>query len=175
METFPALLALCNGNSSVTDEFPSQRPVTRNFDVFVDLRLNKRLRKHSWGWWFATPSRPLWRHCNVNNIFKFSSLNEYSWMKFHLCLFLRGFQSQLTESQSWFRQQAPEAKTLPEAILTNGSGCMAPLGHCGYSGVNRLKHVSKRGPWYQVVVDKDIACTISPNEIITLIYRRCHI
>ena len=27
-------------------EFPTQRPVTRSFDVFLDLRLNKRLRRH---------------------------------------------------------------------------------------------------------------------------------
>ena len=26
-----------------------QRPVTRSFDVFFDLRLNKRLSKQSWG------------------------------------------------------------------------------------------------------------------------------
>ena len=26
--------------------------------------LNKHLSKHSWGWWFKTPSRSLWRHCN---------------------------------------------------------------------------------------------------------------
>ena len=38
--TFSALLALCAGNSAVTGEFPSQRPVTRNFDVFFDLHLN---------------------------------------------------------------------------------------------------------------------------------------
>ena len=31
---------------------------------FFDLRLNKRLSKQSWGWWFETLSRPLWRHCN---------------------------------------------------------------------------------------------------------------
>ena len=31
--------------------------VTRSFDVFSDLRLNKRLNKQSWGWWFETPSR----------------------------------------------------------------------------------------------------------------------
>ena len=43
METFSALLALCAGNSPVPGEFPSQRPVTRSFDVFFDLRLNKRL------------------------------------------------------------------------------------------------------------------------------------
>ena len=49
-----------------TGEFPSQRTVTRSFDVFFDLRLNKRLSKQSWGWWFETPSYSLWRHCNVS-------------------------------------------------------------------------------------------------------------
>ena len=39
METFSALLALCEGNSPVVGEFPAQRPVTRSFDVFFDLRL----------------------------------------------------------------------------------------------------------------------------------------
>ena len=45
-------------------EFPTQKPVTRSFDVFFDLCLNERLSKQSWGWWFETPSRPLWRHRN---------------------------------------------------------------------------------------------------------------
>ena len=45
METFSALLAICAGNSPVPGEFPAQRPVTRSFDVFFDLRLNKRLSK----------------------------------------------------------------------------------------------------------------------------------
>ena len=52
METFSALLAICAGNSPAPGEFPAQRPVTRSFDVFFDLHLNKRLRKQSWGWWF---------------------------------------------------------------------------------------------------------------------------
>ena len=64
METFSALLALCAGNSPVSGEFPAQRPVTRSFDVFFDLRLNKRLSKQWWGWWIETLSSPLWRHCN---------------------------------------------------------------------------------------------------------------
>ena len=64
METFCALLAICAGNSPATGEFPAQRPVTRSFDYFFDLRLNKRLSKQAWGWWLATPSGPLWRHCN---------------------------------------------------------------------------------------------------------------
>ena len=57
METFSALLAFCAGNSPVTGEFPSQRPVTQSFDVFFDLCLTKRLSKRSWGWWFETPWR----------------------------------------------------------------------------------------------------------------------
>ena len=66
MVTFSALLALCAGNSPVvTGEFPTQRPVARSFDVFFDLRLNKRLSKQSRGWWFETPSWSVWRHCNV--------------------------------------------------------------------------------------------------------------
>ena len=32
---------------------PLTRPVTRNFDIFFDLRPNKRLSKQSWGWWFS--------------------------------------------------------------------------------------------------------------------------
>ena len=56
---------LCAGNSPVTSEFPAQRPVTRSFDAFFDLRLSKRLGKQSWGWWSEMLSRPLWRHCNV--------------------------------------------------------------------------------------------------------------
>ena len=41
METFSALLALCEGNPPVTGGFPSQRPATQSFDIFFDLRLNK--------------------------------------------------------------------------------------------------------------------------------------
>ena len=44
METFSALLAL-SGNSPVTGEFSSQRSVTISFDVFFDLRPNKRMSK----------------------------------------------------------------------------------------------------------------------------------
>ena len=52
METFSAWLAICAG-SSVTGEFPSQRLVTRSFDVFFDQRLNKQLSKQSWSWWLS--------------------------------------------------------------------------------------------------------------------------
>ena len=50
METFSALLAICVGNSPVPGEFPTQRPVTLSFV------------KQWWGWWFETPSCPLWRN-----------------------------------------------------------------------------------------------------------------
>ena len=45
-------------------EFPAQRPVTRSFDVFFDLRPNKILSKQPWDWWFETPPWSLWRQCN---------------------------------------------------------------------------------------------------------------
>ena len=76
METFSASLVLCAGNSPVTGEFLAQRPVTRSFDVFFDLRLNKRLSKQWWGSWFETPSGPLWRHCNGSFVMWFSTLGE---------------------------------------------------------------------------------------------------
>ena len=72
METFSGLLAICAGNSPVPicagnspvpGEFPTQRPVTRNFDIFFDLCPNKPLSKQWWGWWFETPSYPLLCHC----------------------------------------------------------------------------------------------------------------
>ena len=63
------MMTSSNGNifrvtGHLCGEFTTQRPVTRSFDVFFDLRLNKRLSKQSWGWWFETLSCPLWRHCN---------------------------------------------------------------------------------------------------------------
>ena len=64
METFSALLGICAGNSPVPGEFPSQKPVTRSFDVFFDLSRNKRLSKQSRGWWFEIVLPPSWRHCN---------------------------------------------------------------------------------------------------------------
>ena len=56
---------LC-GEFTGPGEFPTQRPVTRSFDVFFDLRLTKRLNKQPWDWWFETPSLSLWRHCYDN-------------------------------------------------------------------------------------------------------------
>ena len=63
METFATLLAHWAGNSPVTGEFPSQRPVAQIFDVLSYLRL-KQLSIQSRHWWIETSSRSLWRYCN---------------------------------------------------------------------------------------------------------------
>ena len=61
METFTALLALCEGNPPVTSGLPSQGPVMQSSNVFYVL-LNKRLSKQSRCWWFETPWHSFWRH-----------------------------------------------------------------------------------------------------------------
>ena len=80
METFSALLALCDGNSPVTSEFSSQRPVTRSIDVFFNLRLNKWLNKQSRRRGFETPLRLMRRHCNV---LKSVSIHFIIWYSTH--------------------------------------------------------------------------------------------
>ena len=83
METFSALLAICAGNSLVPGEFPAQRPVTRSFDVFFDLRLNKRFSKQSRGWWFETLSRSLWRHCDGPQKYRLVGCWMTTWVIYH--------------------------------------------------------------------------------------------
>ena len=73
-----------NGNifrvtGHVCGEITAQRPVTRSFDVFFDLRLNKCLSKQSWVWWFETLSCPLWRHCNDGLLFRCHFLKGREW------------------------------------------------------------------------------------------------
>ena len=77
MERFSSLLALYAGNSLVTGEFPSPRPVTWSSDVFFDLCLNKWLSKQSWGRRFEMPSHSLWRHCNVTTVLPKSHQNDF--------------------------------------------------------------------------------------------------
>ena len=73
---FTALLDICAGNSPVPGDFPAQRPMTRNFGCFFDLRPNKLFSKQSWGWWFETPWRPLSGHRNVRANIENSSLED---------------------------------------------------------------------------------------------------
>ena len=58
-------------------EFPAQRPVTWSFDVFFDLRLNKRLSKQSWGWWFET----LPRHYDVTVMHDYYFINSIAFLR----------------------------------------------------------------------------------------------
>ena len=66
METISALLALCEGNPP-----PTVTGQWRGLDIFIDLRLNKRLGKQSKcrrkRRCFETQSRSLWRHSNVRS------------------------------------------------------------------------------------------------------------
>ena len=71
---------LC-GEFTGPGEFPAQRPVTQSFDVFFHLRLNKRLSKQPWDWWFETPGWSLWRHRN----------ETITWITIHLSHTLMGF------------------------------------------------------------------------------------
>ena len=66
------------GDPPITGGFPSQRPVNGAFDVFLDLRLDKRLSKQSRRRWFGMSSRSLWRHCNVMFITRVSEVIMFS-------------------------------------------------------------------------------------------------
>ena len=75
--TSPVLCMMTSSNGNIfrvtghlCGEFTGHRgiPRTKASDAelwcYLDLHLNKRLSKQSWGWWFETLSRSLWRHGN---------------------------------------------------------------------------------------------------------------
>ena len=74
IDTFSLLLW---GNLWVTGGIPSQSPVTRSFDVFFCLCLNKCFSKQSRRRRFVTSSCLLWRHCD-DIIFHCFRLTIYS-------------------------------------------------------------------------------------------------
>ena len=68
--------------------------------VFSSICLNKRLSKQSWGWWFETPSRPLWRHCNALEVSKLWDLG----LKITFLWYLIGTTSyQISERSSTYK------------------------------------------------------------------------
>ena len=121
---FPNMMTSWNGNifrvtGHLCGEFtgdrwiPAQRPVTRSFDVFFDLRLNKRLSKQSWGWWFETPSRSLWRHCNEYHDAQRNCEVHSSWPNYPLyrgiyqwlvCFLSKGPMTRKVISMLWYNQ-----------------------------------------------------------------------
>ena len=108
MKTFSALLAICAGNSPVTGEFLAQRPVTRSFDVFFDLRPNKRLSKQSRGWLFLDQilSQNLSANIKTNthwiNILKaWAKWSSWWWRHFQTYFLDRMFCILIQKSQSF--------------------------------------------------------------------------
>ena len=79
---YSTLLALCEGNPLVTGGFPSQRPVTRSFNVFFDMRLNKGLSKQARHRWYKTPSCSLWGQRDVLCTVTKLSQGIFSWWSF---------------------------------------------------------------------------------------------
>ena len=91
---------------------PPQRPVTWSFDVFFDLHPNKRLNKQSRGWWFETPSRPLWRNCNdipwtswLNNgeLLLFCSENRHRYINLKLWMHTLNLNSNTRHLYAWLQ------------------------------------------------------------------------
>ena len=82
IETFSTSLAICPWNSPVTGIFPTQMAVTRSFDVFFDLRLNKRLSKLECGTWYHHPRRLQCVFSRNLRIFKVATWHY--WCRHHL-------------------------------------------------------------------------------------------
>ena len=129
METFSALLAPCAGNS----------PVTRSFDVFFDLCLNKQLSKQSWGWWFETQSHHYDVIVMLRHHFHVHVLFNAFWFKFHWCLLLRGpveHKSTLTQEMAWCQTGD---KPLSKPMKTKDSDAIS-LGHNELTHGGHKKH-----------------------------------
>ena len=88
---------------------PRTKASKASFHVFFDLRLNKRLSKQSWGCWFETLSRPLWRHCDgITHILQ--------WYLTGICVFIR--YAQVSVTQRWRIAKISEFNALSAVIIT---------------------------------------------------------
>ena len=126
---------LC-GEFTGLGEFPTQRPVTRSFDVFFDLRLNKRLSKQPWGWWSETPSSSLWRHRNV--IFARMQISAYTNTDAHTGTNLN-HQPTTTTPSSYSHPPTPTPATTPKTLQWRHDGCDGVSNHHPYHClINRL-------------------------------------
>ena len=101
MKIFSALLALCAGNSPVTGELPSQRPVARRFDA-------GDFRRH-------------WRHCSDLVGYGCVNLQRHQWLvmsKTIGVLSLRMACKYKTLSFQWWFHQSENIRIseLPESI-----------------------------------------------------------
>ena len=66
-------------------------------DVFFYLRLNKRLSKQLWGWWFETPSHSLLRHRNEIKL----PYNNSTWNRHVEILYRNVIKRNFIDQWSW--------------------------------------------------------------------------
>ena len=123
MEIFSALLALCEGISPVTCEFPSQWPVTRRCDVLFDLHPNKRLGKQLRHRWFETPSHSLWREYNaIMNTLCFSLRSTLGFViKAYKVLQMSDFLSVINKPYQLYKENGNHIKLIGKIINKAGS------------------------------------------------------
>ena len=172
-----ALVALCAGNSPVTGELPSQRPVTQGFDVFFDVCLNIRLSKQSWGWWFETPSPSLWSHCNTTTnsclyfmgctaLWQGSRMDELftrqwettsflSKCSYWTCIFIMNIVNSRNSTHT------PNAGKLHGTLLILKSGMLIEVEQWAYLAPKHVKPL-----WWKMLVD----ATTSPSEILIRLF-----
>ena len=82
--------------------------MTRSFDVFFDLRLNEWLSKQSRGWWFETPSRPLWRHSNGSTwCYVVKQVPDRKFASLYVSLILNALVLAMIHSCSWVSFSIP--------------------------------------------------------------------
>ena len=81
---FVFFCVFCWINSLSPECWALQRPVTRSFDVFFDLRLNKRLSKQSRRRWFEMSSHSSWSHC-IEKLSKLINIIDVIALKFIVC------------------------------------------------------------------------------------------
>ena len=100
---------LC-GEFTGPGEFPAQMSVTRSFDVFFGLRLNKRLSKQPWGWWFETPSWSLWRQCN-------GTIHVFTGKTMYISHFHADFASGVKTPGKWMPKSTKTSASYMEFLL----------------------------------------------------------
>ena len=129
---------LC-GEFTGPGEFPTQRPVTRSFDVFFHLCLNKRLNKQPWGWWFETLSWSLWRHSNVEwgwwetwmKLCSYCELSQITWG----CIASYQWNWILWNGKNWIRRGYGKQKYL----LKDWLKLMVAIENCDFSSYQNIK------------------------------------
>ena len=107
----------------------TQRPVTRSFDVFFDLCLNKRLSKQSWGWWFETLTSPLWRHRNGNPTWNWALLGI---VIFKVCIFC------MNNMETYTRWISVRVQYYSVSMLPNNMTLMCTKNNCIYLRYNQV-------------------------------------